>query len=123
MSEQISRSRKVRELVGHSARFDFGQVAAQLARLDLPALRPFLHAMLALNRRKVRDDMDVLSFKTPEEWLSDPWRAGASWRWTSGPAPVSGPDPAPGGRLRACLSISLSLSFRDRYSFKAFTAA
>jgi hypothetical protein len=70
----------VHELVGQSARFDFGQAAAQLPRLDLPALRPFLHAMLALNRRKVRDDMDVLSFKTPEEWLSELSRAGASWR-------------------------------------------
>jgi hypothetical protein len=62
----------VRELVGHSARFDFGHVAAQLPRIDLPALRPFLHTMLALNRRKVREDEDGLSFRTPEEWLSDP---------------------------------------------------
>ena len=37
MSEEISRSRKVREPVRHSARFDSGQVAAQLPRLDLPA--------------------------------------------------------------------------------------
>jgi hypothetical protein len=72
MSEEISRSRNVRELVGQSAGFDFGQDADQLPRLDLPDLRPFLHAMLALNRRKVRDDDDGLSFKTPEEWLSDP---------------------------------------------------
>jgi hypothetical protein len=43
--------------------------------------------MLALNRRKVRDDEDGLSFKTPEEWLSDPWRAGASWRPVSEPTP------------------------------------
>ena len=87
MSEEISRSRNVRELVGQSAGFDFGQDADQLPRLDLPDLRPFLHAMLALNRRKVRDDEDGLSFKTPEEWLSDPWRAGASWRPVSEPTP------------------------------------
>ena len=87
MSEEISRSRKVRELVGHSARFDFGEVTAQLPRVDLPALRPFLHTMLALNRRKVRDDEDGLSFKTPKECLSDPWRAVASWRPVSEPTP------------------------------------
>ena len=87
MSEEISRSRKFRELVSYSARFDSGQVAAQLPRLDLPALRPFLYTMLALNRRKVRDDEDGLSFKTPEELLSDRWRAGASWRPVSEPTP------------------------------------
>jgi hypothetical protein len=107
MSEEISRSRKFRELVSYSARFDSGQVAAQLPRLDLPALRPFLYTMLALNRRKVRDDDDGLSFKTPEERLSDLWRAGALWRRTSGPTTVSGLDPARRGQLRACLSISL----------------
>jgi hypothetical protein len=66
MSEETSRSRKVRELVAHAARFDFGQVEAQLPRLDLPALRPFLYTMLALNRCKVREKEDELSFKTPE---------------------------------------------------------
>jgi hypothetical protein len=41
MSEEISRSRKVRKLVGQSDRFDFGQVAAKLLRLDQLAPRPF----------------------------------------------------------------------------------
>jgi len=62
----------VRDLVGHSARFDFGQVSAQLPRVDLPALKPFLLAMLTANRRKVRDDERGLSFKTPEGWLGEP---------------------------------------------------
>jgi superfamily II DNA or RNA helicase len=62
----------VRDLVGHSARFDFGQVAARLPRLDLPALRPFLIAMLTRNRRRIRDDEHGLAFKTPEDWLTEP---------------------------------------------------
>jgi hypothetical protein len=46
---------------GGSYRFDFGQVAAQLSRVDLRALRPFLNTMLALNRRKVRDGENGLT--------------------------------------------------------------
>ena len=62
----------VRELVGNCARFDFKNVADLLPRVDLPALRPFLLNMLALNHRKVREDADGLSFKTPEEWIDAP---------------------------------------------------
>lgn len=62
----------VRALVGHSARFDFQQVAPQLPRLDLPDLRPFIQGMLALNGRRVRTLDNGLSFKTPDAWLDDP---------------------------------------------------
>ena len=62
----------VKELVGNCARFDFQQVSSQLPQVDLPALRPFLIAMLTLNRRKFRDGADGLSFKTPEEWQKEP---------------------------------------------------
>jgi ERCC4-related helicase len=62
----------VRELVGHSARFDFQQVAGQIPRLDLPALRPFLISMLTLNQRQVRYQEDGrISFITPEAWLQN----------------------------------------------------
>src|SRR5947209_7290964 len=46
----------VKELVGTCARFDFQQTSSQLPQVDLPALRPFLAAMLTLNRRKFRDN-------------------------------------------------------------------
>ena len=62
----------VRDLVGHCARFDFKDVADQLPRVDLPALRPFLLNMLALNHRKVREDDEGLAFKTPDEWIDGP---------------------------------------------------
>src|SRR5205085_10601121 len=62
----------VRALVGNAARFDFQQVAMQIPRLDLPDLKPFFKAMLHLNKRKIQDDAGVLSFYTPEPWLSMP---------------------------------------------------
>jgi len=62
----------VKDLVGNCARFDFQQVSAQLPKLDLPDLRPFLVSMLTLNNRKVREDENGLFFKTPEGWLSVP---------------------------------------------------
>ena len=62
----------MRELVGNCARFDFKNVADLLPRADLPALRPFLLNMLALNHRKVCEDAEGLSFKTPEEWIDAP---------------------------------------------------
>ena len=62
----------VRELVGHAARFDYQQVSDRLPRVDLPALRPFFRAMLALNGRRVREDeAGGLSFLTPDEWRDD----------------------------------------------------
>lgn len=61
----------VRALVGHSARFDFQQVAPQIPRLDLPALRPFIISMLGINQRVVKqNDDDSISFITPDNWLS-----------------------------------------------------
>jgi SNF2 family DNA or RNA helicase len=62
----------VKSLVGNCAKFDFQQVSSQLPGLDLPALRPFLVSMLVLNNRKIREDDQGLSFKTPESWLSEP---------------------------------------------------
>ncbi len=62
----------VRELVGHCARFDFGEVSSRIPRVDLPALKPFLITMLSLNRRRVHDEDKGLSFKTPDGWLIGP---------------------------------------------------
>jgi superfamily II DNA or RNA helicase len=59
----------VSELVGHSDRFDFQQVSRKIPPLDLPALRPFVETMLAINHRRIRRDGDRISFKTPDAWL------------------------------------------------------
>ena len=62
----------VRDLVGHCAHFDFQEMSAKIPKLDLPSLRPFFLAMLALNKRKYQESEEGLSFKTPESWLKTP---------------------------------------------------
>lgn len=62
----------VKEIVGHCSKFDFQQVSSQIPKLDLPALRPFITSMLILNNRRVKDDDNGISFKTPENWLAEP---------------------------------------------------
>lgn len=62
----------VRQLLGHTARFDFQQVSARLPKVDLPDLKPFFVSMVAMNGRRVQDADDGLSFLTPEAWLTTP---------------------------------------------------
>lgn len=62
----------VKEIVGHCSKFDFQQVSSQIPKLDLPALKPFVTSMLALNNRRVKEDDNGVSFKTPENWLTEP---------------------------------------------------
>lgn len=62
----------VQDLVGHVARFDFGAVADQIPRVDLPHLVPFCKAILAVRgRRPDQADNLRLSFRPPEEWNDD----------------------------------------------------
>ena len=62
----------VRNLIGHVARFDFGAVAGQIPRVDLPDLVPFFKAILAVRgRRPDQADNLRLSFRPPEEWKDD----------------------------------------------------
>ena len=62
----------VRDLVGHVARFDFGAVADQIPRVDLPDLVPFFKAILAVRgRRPDQADNRRLRFRPPDEWKDD----------------------------------------------------
>ena len=62
----------VRSLVGHVARFDFGAVAGQIPRVDLPDLVPFFKSILAVRgRRPDQADGLRLRFRPPEEWKDD----------------------------------------------------
>ena len=62
----------VRSLVGHVARFDFGEVAEQIPKVDLPDLVPFFKALLAIRgRRPTQADEYRLEFNTPDEWRDD----------------------------------------------------
>ena len=62
----------VRNLVGHVARFDFGAVAGQIPRVDLPDLVPFFKATLAVRGRRPDQTENLrLRFRPPEEWKDD----------------------------------------------------
>lgn len=62
----------VEDLVGHCSRFDFQVSSPHIPPLDLPALRPFVEAMVTHNRRKIHRDGETISFKTPEVWRTEP---------------------------------------------------
>ncbi|MCP4612936.1 MAG: DEAD/DEAH box helicase [Planctomycetes bacterium] len=62
----------VKELVGNCSKFEFREVSNKLPRVDLPDLKPFFVSMLHLNRRRVQENEQGISFKTPEEWLVEP---------------------------------------------------
>lgn len=64
----------VKELVGHSAKFDYQEVSDQIPRVDLPELKPFVLGMLSLNNRQVRHNQedDTITFKTPDIWRKEP---------------------------------------------------
>jgi len=61
----------VRQLVGHSARFDYAQVSALIPKLDLQDLAPFFRLMLVLNHRQVREEAGQLTFNTPKAWMNE----------------------------------------------------
>lgn len=62
----------VQDLVGNCTRFDFQQASPQIPRLDLPDLKPFFKTMLSLNKRKIQEESDGLTFLTPEMWAKFP---------------------------------------------------
>ena len=95
----------VRNLIGHVARFDFGAVAGQIPRVDLPDLVPFVKAILTVRgRRPDQSDNLRLSFRPPEEWKDD-FLISTVDRYdllfTREPQPKQGEDVA-GVGLRVC---------------------
>jgi len=62
----------VKDIVGHCSKFDFDQVSPKIPKVDLPDLKSFLISMLTLNNRRVTEDDNGISFKTPESWLNQP---------------------------------------------------
>lgn len=62
----------VKKIIGNSSRFDYKEVSDKIPHIDLPALQPFLEAMLSVNGKRIIKDEQGLSFKTPDGWLVDP---------------------------------------------------
>jgi ERCC4-related helicase len=62
----------VRGLFGNVARFDFGEVADQIPKVDLPDMVPFVKTVFAMLGKRPHQADDVrLSFKTPQQWMDD----------------------------------------------------
>lgn len=62
----------VRNLFGNVARFDFGEVADQIPKVDLPDLVPFFKALFAVLGKRPNQVDDVrLNFRTPPQWMDD----------------------------------------------------
>jgi len=62
----------VQNLFGNVARFDFGEVADQIPKVDLPDLVPFIKSIFAvLGKRPTQHDELRLSIKTPSQWMDD----------------------------------------------------
>lgn len=60
----------VKNLIGHSASFDYQQVSSLIPRVDLADLKPFLQGAVRFHQRKVSDDVH-LSFTTPDTWARE----------------------------------------------------
>ncbi|MCY4344066.1 MAG: DEAD/DEAH box helicase [Gammaproteobacteria bacterium] len=88
----------VRNLVGNVARFDFGTVAGQIPRVDLPDLVPFFKSVLAVRGRRPDQAEELrLRFRPPEEWKDDFLIAAVdrfSLLFAREPEPMEGEDVA-----------------------------
>lgn len=60
----------VRDLIGHAESFDLSDLK-DVPPVDLPDLMPFFQNVLALNRRRPKVEGTSLSFRTPDEWLTN----------------------------------------------------
>lgn len=58
----------VKRVFGNAARFEFGAVAGDLPKTDLPDLRPFLKASAVDSGRRPEDNTDEIAFLTPDTW-------------------------------------------------------
>ncbi len=59
----------VREIFGNVARFDFGEIAPLLPRVDLPDLEPFFKGALTFFQKRFEERADgSLAFRTPRMW-------------------------------------------------------
>jgi len=86
----------VRDLFGNVARFDFGEVADQIPKVDLPDLVPLFKALFAiLGKRPSQNDEVRIGFTTPQDWMDDFTIADRyDLLFAREPRPVAGEDVA-----------------------------
>jgi len=110
--------RVVKNLFGHVARFDFGQVAHQIPKVDLPDLIPFFKAVLAhMSKRPSQSDGLRLSFRTPHAWTDDFTIAEKyDLLFAREPRPLEGEDVAGVGLRVMDRAISTAVQLTDGYA-------
>ncbi len=62
---------RVKAMLGHVSRFDFGQVGRNLPHVDLQDLERFFTLMMEASGRRVFKRDDGIEVKTPAEWTED----------------------------------------------------
>lgn len=62
----------VKNLVGHSEKFNFNKVTKTLPRFDLPDLKCFFDSMIEKNKRRITRHDKYFEFITPEKWMNRP---------------------------------------------------
>jgi superfamily II DNA or RNA helicase len=62
----------VKNLVGHSEKFNFNKVTKILPRFDLPDLKYFFDTMLEKNKRRIIKNNEYFEFLTPDNWMNRP---------------------------------------------------
>lgn len=110
--------RVVKSLFGHVARFDFGQVAHQIPKVDLPDLIPFFKALFAYMGRRPHQAEDLrLSFKTPQPWMDDFAIADRyELLFAREPRPLEGEDVAGVGLLVVDRAIRTAVQLTEGYA-------
>lgn len=61
----------VKKMLGSVTKFDFGTATADLPRVDLPDLKPFMESSLTLNQKRPMNSSNGMSFNTPDIWQTD----------------------------------------------------
>jgi ERCC4-related helicase len=62
----------VRDLLGNVSRYDFQAVGQDLPKVDLPDLECFFRSVMQMYSRRITQDENGLTVKTPEDWRHDP---------------------------------------------------
>lgn len=110
--------RAVKSLFGHVARFDFGQVAHQIPKVDLPDLIPFFKALFAcMGKRPHQAEGLRLSFRTPQAWTDDFAIAERyDLLFAREPRPLEGEDVAGVGLLVVDRAIRTAVQLTEGYA-------
>ena len=108
----------VRNLFGNVAKFDFGNVADEIPKVDLRDLIPFFKSISAmLGKRPHQTDNFRLSFTTPSQWLDD-FRIQDHYKllFAREPDPLAGEDVAGVGLCIVDRALQAAVDIPDSFA-------